>query len=155
MKINFKRLILFFAVTFAVGGLAALITSDSMNMYDMILKPFLAPPPIVFPIAWTILYALMAVGAYIVSMSRCENKSSALTAYFIQLGINFIWPILFFNIKAFLVSLVWLVFLWLAVFDMIKKFFACKKIAAYLQIPYIIWVSFAVYLNLMIYALNR
>lgn len=155
MKINFKRLILFFAVVFAVGGLAALITSDSMEMYDMILKPTLAPPPIVFPIAWSVLYALMAVGAYLVSVSKCEDKMSALSSFFVQLGLNFVWPILFFNLKAFLVSFVWLIFLWLAIFDMIKKFSACSKIGAYLQLPYIVWVTFAGYLNLMVWLLNK
>lgn len=155
MKINFKRLILFFAVTFAVGGFAALLTSNSMETYENAVKPMLAPPPIVFPIVWSILYALMAIGAYMVSMSGCEDKTNAITAYFVQLALNFMWPILFFNLKAFLVSFVWLVILWFAIFDMIKKFRTCSKTAAYLQIPYLIWVTFAGYLNLMIYILNR
>ena len=155
MKINFKRLILFLAITFAVGGLAGLITSNSMETYDTVIKPQLAPPPIVFPIVWAILYALMAIGAYLVSVSKCEDKATALTSFFVQLGINFIWPILFFNIQAFLVAFVWLVFLWLAIIDMIRKFSVCSKTAAYLQLPYLIWVTFAGYLNLMIYILNR
>jgi len=155
MKINFKRLIIFFAITFAVGGLSALITMGSMDMYDMVVKPALAPPPILFPIVWTILYALMAIGAYIISVSDCENKASALTSYFVQLGLNFIWPIIFFKLQAFLVAFVWLVFLWIAIFDMIRKFRTCSKTAAYLQIPYLLWVTFAGYLNLMIYILNR
>lgn len=154
-KINFKRLILFFAVTFAIGGLAALLTSGSMKTYDEIVKPAFAPPPVIFPIVWTVLYALMATSAYLVSISSCEEKTNAITAYFIQLAMNFIWPILFFNIQAFLVSFVWLIFLWIAIFDMIRKFHACNKTAAYMQIPYLIWVTFAGCLNLMIYILNQ
>ena len=155
MKINFKRLIIFFVITFLVGGLAGAITMGSMDMYDMILKPALAPPPILFPIVWTVLYALMAISAYMVSVSDCENKSEALKTYFIQLALNFAWPIVFFNFQAFLVAFVWILILWVAIIDMIRKFYACKKTAAYLQIPYLLWVTFAAYLNLMIYLLNR
>lgn len=155
MKINFKRLLIFFVITFVVGGLAGFITRGSMDMYDMVLKPALAPPPILFPIVWTILYALMAISAYIISVSDCENKGEALKSYFIQLALNFVWPIIFFNFQAFLVAFVWILILWVAIIDMIRKFYVCSKLASYLQLPYLLWVTFAAYLNIMIYILNR
>lgn len=155
MKINFKRLVLFLAVTLGVGAFAGFLTRNSMEMYDMVTKPALAPPPILFPIVWTILYVLMAVGAYIISEKNCENEESALSLYFIQLAFNFFWPIVFFNLQAFLFAFIWIIALWLLIIAMILSFRKCSKWAAYLQIPYLLWVTFAAYLNLMIYLLNR
>lgn len=154
MKINFKRLALFLAITLGTGGLAALLTMNSMEMYDTVVKPALAPPPILFPIVWTILYTLMAISAYLVSVSDCETKSDALKTFFFQLGVNFFWPILFFNFQTFLIAFLWLVILWLLILSMILKFRKCSQTAAYLQIPYLLWVTFAGYLNFMIFLLN-
>ncbi len=140
----------------AVGVLAAFLTKDSMGIYGDISKPSLAPPAILFPIVWTVLYVLMGISSAAVYNSAVGNgeKKSALTVYGLQLVVNFFWSILFFNQRAFLFGFVWLLLLWALILAMIIRFTKINKAAGFLQIPYLIWVSFAGYLNLMIYILN-
>ena len=154
MKINFKKLFKYLGITLGVGALSAFLTMGSMDIYSQIQKPSLAPPSIVFPIAWSILYVLMAISAYIVSESSCENKNTALKSFYIQLAVNFVWPLIFFGLQAFFFSLLWLILLVVLVIIMIIQFYKCKPISAYLQIPYLLWLLFATYLNFSIYLLN-
>ena len=142
------------AVTLAAGGMSALIVKDSFGVYSMLEKPFAAPPPAVFPIVWTVLFVLMAVSAALVYTSECENRSSLIELYFIQLIVNFIWPIIFFEWQMFLASFIWLILLWVLIVIMMILFFMCRKTAGYLLIPYLVWVTFAGYLNWMVYVLN-
>ena len=153
-KINWKKLFFYLAVTLGTGGLAAFLTMDSMQMYSSVNKPPLSPPSVLFPIVWSILYTLMAVSAYIVSESGCKNKNSSLVLYYVQLIVNFLWPIVFFNLEAFLFAFIWLILLVILVLYMIISFYRCKPISAYLQIPYLIWLIFAAYLNFGVYLLN-
>ncbi len=141
----------------AVGLLSAYFTRDNMDLYKTIVKPDLAPPAILFPIVWTILYILMGIGSAIIYNSDADDKSKnrALLIYGIQLLINFFWSLLFFNQRAFLLSLVWLILLWILIIAMIASFAKINKTAAWLQVPYLLWVTFAGYLNLMIYLLNK
>ncbi len=130
----------------------------NMDIYSDINKPPLAPPSILFPIVWTILYALMGVGSVLVyntaGVSKLQ-KQNAWYVYFAQLAVNFFWSIIFFNLQAFLFSFLVILVLWLLILLMIIKFTEINKLAGLLQIPYLIWVTFAGYLNLMIYLLNR
>ncbi len=144
------------ALPLAVGGLAALWTKDSMEMYKTVVKPDLAPPGVVFPIVWSILFVLMGVSSVLVYKSdgSPKAKKTALWLYGLQLGVNFFWNPIFFNLQAFLFALIWLVLLWILVLAMIVSFYRVHKPAAYLQIPYLLWVTFAGYLNWMIYTLN-
>jgi len=155
MKINFKALIISILISLGVGGLSALITGGSMDMYNMLVKPPLSPPGIVFPIVWTILYILMGISAYIIYKSRDISKKEALKIYAIQLLINFIWPILFFKLEWLFPSFIWILILLGVIILMISKFYKIDKTAAYLQIPYLLWVIFATYLNFSFYILNR
>ena len=154
MKIKWKELIIAIAIPLAVGGLAALITRNSMDMYDSVTKPPLAPPAILFPIAWGVLYVLMGISSYIIYNSNSALKSGALLIYAVSLVVNFMWPILFFNMQAFLASFLWLVLLWALVLLTILQYRKISPLAAYLQIPYLLWLTFAGYLNFMIYILN-
>lgn len=141
----------------AVGGISAIITRDNMMLYGDIVKPPLAPPAVLFPIVWTILYILMGIGSAVIYGERGtapEAVSSALRIYGAQLVINFLWSIIFFNMREFLFAFIWLVLLLVLIVLMIAKFKTVNKTAAYLQIPYLLWVIFAGYLNLMIYLLN-
>lgn len=142
------------AITLAVGGMSALIVKDSFGVYSMLEKPFAAPPPAVFPIVWTALFVLMAVSAAMIYTSECRNRSSLIELYFIQLIVNFIWPIIFFEWQMFLASFVWLILLWVLIIIMMILFFMCRKTAGYLLIPYLVWVTFAGYLNFFIYLMN-
>lgn len=153
--VKLKPLILSIAIPLAVGFIASMITKDAMGTFNAVTKPPLAPPAIVFPIVWTILYILMGISAYLVYSSDSPYKWDALRAYGLQLAVNFFWSIIFFNFRAYLLAFIWLVLLWILIAVMISSFKKVDKLPAYLQIPYLAWVTFAGYLNLSIYLLNR
>ena len=140
-----------------MGALSAIFTNNSMNKYKNYNRPILSPPGWLFPIVWSILFVLMAISAYIVYTSNAtkKEKTDALFLYFLQLVINFFWTIIFFSFDQLLLGFLWIILLWIVVIFMMVAFFKRKPIAAYLQIPYILWLSFAAYLNLGIYVLNK
>lgn len=155
MKIQWKKLLICIAIPLAVGGLSALLTRGSMKDFEAVAKPPLAPPAWLFPVVWTILFVLMGIASYIVLVSDNEYRSrAALRVYGVQLIFNFFWSLIFFNLKAYLFSFIWLVILWLLIILTIRMFYKISKPAAYLLIPYIIWVTFAGYLNFGIFILN-
>lgn len=143
------------AVALGVGSLSALLTSDSMDIYSSVETPPLSPPSIVFPIVWTILFILMGISSARVLIANNYKWNNALTVYVIQLAVNFLWSIIFFNMRAFLFAFIWLILLWVLIIVMIRGFYKYDKAAAFLQIPYLVWVTFAGYLNFGIYWLNR
>ena len=152
---KYKPFIISIAIASSVGGLSALLTKDNMSVYEQINKPPLAPNSIVFPIVWTILFILMGVSSALVYQQKeKQNVSTALIVYAVQLFVNFFWSIIFFNLKMYLFSFIWLILLLLLIIWMIYEFYKINKVAAYLQIPYLLWVTFAGYLNFMIYYLN-
>ena len=153
-----KPYVISIAIALAVGGLSALLTAGNMNIYDRIITPPLSPPPILFPIVWTILYTLMGVSSariYIKGKEQNIDVSGALLVYALQLAVNFFWSIIFFNMQAFLFAFVWIILLWLVIIVMIKRFYEIDPLSAWLQIPYLLWVTFAAYLTFAIYILNR
>ena len=154
MNIQWKKLIPQLLLPLGVGALSAFLTRGSMDIYSQITEPPLAPPAAIFPIVWTILYLLMGISAYLIMTSGNENTESAMFIYWLQLAVNFIWSPIFFNAQMFRVAFVVLIILCILVFTMIKRFLPINKTAAYLQIPYLIWLTFAGYLNLMIALLN-
>lgn len=139
-----------------VGFLASLLTRNSMEIFSAVNKPPLSPPAILFPIVWTILYTLMGIGYYLVvnSDGDKEDIQVATRIYGLQLIVNFLWTTFFFNFQWYLFSFVWLLFLWILVLIMIIKFSTISKTAAWINIPYLIWLTFAAYLNLGIFVLN-
>lgn len=155
--IKIKQLLLSIAISLGVGGLAAFLTRNSMDVYVSMNKPPLAPPGWLFPIVWTILYILMGISAYMIKDSQAdeEKRSQALNIYGFQLVFNFLWSIVFFNFGNPLVAFIVLIVLWVLIVLMIKRFNEINPLAAKLQIPYLVWVTFAGYLNLGIYLLNR
>ncbi len=145
-------------IALAVGGISALLTMNNMDLYSRIEQPPLAPPSWLFPVVWTILYILMGTGAALVynrKEFKPEETRNALIVYAVNLVLNFFWSIIFFNLEAYLFAFIWLVALWIVIIAMIISFRKVSPVAAYLQIPYLIWVTFAGYLNLAIYILNR
>ncbi|MEL7658655.1 MAG: TspO/MBR family protein [Bacillota bacterium] len=142
-------------ISLGVGGLSALLTRNSMDVYKDLVKPELAPPSWVFPVVWTVLFILMGISAYLVYISDSLYKNSALKIYAAQLVVNFFWTIIFFNLEMYLLAFFWLILLWILIVLMIASFYKVNKTAAYLMIPYLLWVTFAGYLNLSIYLLNR
>lgn len=136
-----------------IGALVGLITSGSMD-YNMLQKPPIAPPGAVFPIVWTILYVLMGI-SYGILKTNNQTDEETDWIYYIQLAINALWSIIFFTFKWRLFAFVWIILLAVAIIAMITKFYNKNKIAGLLQIPYILWVVFAAYLNFGFYILNR
>lgn len=158
MKGKLKYYIYSAVATLAVGGLSALLTFKNMDIYETVKTPPLSPPSFLFPVAWTILYLLMSVSFTRVLLERrhsprlCRNTVSL---YALNLVFNLLWSPIFFNCRAFLFAFVWLVVLWFIIFVMTVNFYRTDKIAGILLIPYLLWVTFAGYLNLGVYILNR
>ncbi len=154
---HWKTYALSIVIAEAVGGLSGWLTREGTKLYnETVTQPPLSPPSIVFPIVWGILFALMGIGAariYLAPPSAARTQS--LRLYLIQLAFNFLWTIIFFNLQRFGFALVWLAALWVLILLMILSFRKVDKIAAYLQLPYLLWVTFALYLNFGVFVLNR
>lgn len=150
---QFKIYIKSILIPVGVGLIIGAITSSSIE-YNTLIKPVLAPPSILFPIVWTILYVLMGI-----SYGILESKSLVFQEikfiYYLQLFVNALWSIIFFTFEWRLFAFIWLLILILLIIIMIIKFYNKDKVAGLLQIPYLLWSLFASYLNLSIYILNR
>ena len=157
LKRSWKAYALWNAFVQAVGALSGWLTRDGTKIYNTsIEQPPLSPPAIVFPVVWTILFALMGIGAARIYLSPASGpRSRSLGLFLIQLAVNFFWSILFFNLQAFGFALLWLFLLWLLILWMILAFHPVDPPAAWLQVPYLLWVTFAAYLNFGVWALNR
>lgn len=146
-----KKLTASIAIGLGTGLLSVLLTLGNFKAYSALLQP----PGWLFPIVGGILYILMGVSAYLVYECDTEEKYIGLAVYVLQLIFNFLWLIIFFNIGNLLFAFVWLVFLWVLVLAMTISFYKVNKTAGLLQIPYLLWVTFAGYLNIALYILNK
>ena len=155
-KVDIKLLAKCIGIPLLVGAVAALISGGGMEVFESVNQPPLSPPAWLFPVVWTILYVLMGISSYLVLTAGAEENeiSTAMTIYGYQLAVNFLWPTFFFNFQWYLFSFFWLLLLWVLVLIMILRFWRIDKTAAYLNIPYLIWLTFAGYLNLGIWWLN-
>ena len=144
-----KRLLLYIFITLFIGGIPS-ISVITNNVYPSLVKPSLSPPGILFPIVWTILFILMGISVYLV-----RDKKELRKIYFIQLFINALWTPIFFGLNNYLFALIWLILLLITVIIMLYKFYKENKTSCYLNIPYLIWLLFALYLNTGIYLLNK
>ncbi len=152
MSEKFKIYAKSIAIPVILGGFVGLIISGFMD-YNSLQKPFFAPPSIVFPIVWTLLYILMGI-SYGILESNSLVDSKIHSIYYLQLFVNLLWPIIFFVFKWRLFAFIWIVLLTILVFVMVVRFYDKNKLAGLLQIPYFVWSLFATYLNLFIYLLN-
>ncbi len=153
--IRWKKLLVCVLIPLLVGGLSALITMGSMENFSALNKPPLSPPGWLFPVVWTILFVLMGIASYIVlERGSFAETRTALFFYGVQLFFNFFWSIFFFNFELYYFSFLWLLALWVLIIITAVLFFRISKPAGYLMIPYILWVTFAGYLNLGIAILN-
>lgn len=154
------RMMVSLAIPLAVGGIAALIAGDSMATFDAFNKPPLAPPAWLFPVAWTILYILMGIACFLV-WTRPINKQLTMKAkttffviYGLQLAFNFLWSIFFFNLAWHLFAFIWLIALWIMILVLLIWSGKNLRAAMWVLLPYLLWVTFAGYLNIMIAILN-
>lgn len=155
-KGTWKTYAFWIILTEAVGALSGFLTREGTEIYkETIVKPPLSPPAILFPIVWAILYALMAIA---VARTQLKGKSTlqerCLLIYILQLAFNFCWSIYFFNFQAFGFAFIWLMVLWGLIIWMALTFRKVDKAAAWLIVPYLLWVTFAAYLNAGVYLLN-
>ena len=138
------------------GALSGWLSRDGAKAYSAtIVQPPLSPPPLAFPVVWGILFALMGVSA--ARMWRAPPsgaRTRGLAIFGVQLAFNFCWSLLFFNLQAFGFSLLWLLVLWALILWMLLTFRQVDRWAARLQLPYLLWVTFAAYLNLGVWVLN-
>jgi tryptophan-rich sensory protein len=156
MSKKVKTYLISCAISLGVGVLSALLTRSQMDLYSQIQVPPLAPPAILFPIVWTILFLLMGISAARIALSDATavEKENALTIYAVSLALNFTWSIVFFNYRAFFAAFLIILALWTSILVTILRYYRIDKAAAFLQIPYLLWVTFATYLNLAIVILN-
>ena len=153
--IRWKSLIVCLLIPLAVGALSGFLTMNSMEVYAGVNQPPLSPPGFLFPIVWTILFVLMGISSWLVWQSDEPSRTRALSLYAVQLAVNFVWPLLFFNLQSYLFALLWLILLIVLVIAMIASFAKIDKTAAWLQVPYLLWLLFAAYLNAGVWLLNR
>lgn len=153
-KIRLTELLIFIFSTELVGALSGIIAGNSFEIYSGLVKPPLSPPSWLFPLMWAILYALMGASAYIVYYADKDGRKNNLILYGIQLFFNFIWSIIFFRFRLIGVSVAVILILIVLVIRMIMQFRKSNKIAGYINIPYLIWLIFALYLNIRVFILN-
>jgi len=155
MNKKLKKRLLCLAIPLAVGGLAALL-SGGMESYKVVNQPPLSPPGWVFPVVWTVLYLLMGEASYRVLTANADpgQIKKALTVYGVQLFLNFLWPLVFFGGQMYLAAFFILIALWVGIFITMRRFSKINETAGDLLIPYLLWVTFAGYLNLGVFLLN-
>lgn len=155
MDKNLKKRLLSWVIPLAVGGLATLL-SGGTRLYQTINQPPLSPPGWVFPLVWTALYIAMGEAAYRVLTSGADKNQikKALIAYGVQLFLNFLWPLFFFGGQMYLTAFIILILLWVAIFITTRRFSRIDENAGDLLLPYLLWVTFAGYLNLGVFLLN-
>ena len=152
--LNKKNLAVSLIIPLAVGGLASWINYGGISAFESINKPPFSPPQVLFPIVWTLLYLLMGISSYLVYSGSKEGRKTALIFYALQLAANFIWTFVFFGLSAYSAAFIVLLVLLALTAGMIITFLPLSKAAAYLQIPYFIWLCFAGVLNYYICLLN-
>lgn len=150
MKEKIKNIFYLFFPIF-MGFIIGLITKDSISYNDMINPPF-SPSPIVFPVAWSILYLLIGISYYLLKKEKDTKLESII--YYLQLFFNFTWPIIYFVFNFQILSVIWIIILLFLTIFMTYLFYKKNNLSAYLLIPYILWLIFATYLNIGTTILN-
>ena len=151
---TWRSLVLLIAATIGAGALVGFLTQQDGSFYQTLVKPSFAPPSWVFPVAWTLLYAAMAVAMWLVLKTGSRDRLILLGLYIAQLAVNLLWPYLFFVQKALGLSFFWLVLLWMLAAIMLYQFFRVNKLAGWLLVPYQLWLTFAGVLNFCVARLN-
>ena len=157
MKNNWKTYAFWILLTEAVGAFSGWLTREGTQLFnETVVQPPLSPPSIVFPIVWGILYVLMGISAARIRLAPPSRaRSQGMNLYITQLILNFFWSLIFFNVQAYGFAFLWLLLLWVVVLGMILTFRKVDPLAAWLQVPYLLWLTFAAYLNFGVWYLNR
>ncbi|MFA5126869.1 MAG: TspO/MBR family protein [Patescibacteria group bacterium] len=157
-KQNFVKLIISIALCLLAGVLGSIFTTPQINTwYATLIKPIWSPANNWFGPVWTLLFILMGVAAYYIweeIPNRAKAAKSALLIFYIHLLANTLWSFLFFGLNNPGLGFIWIIILWLLILITMIKFWQVKKLAALILLPYLFWVSFAAYLNFVIWRLN-
>lgn len=155
-KIRIFALLTAILIPVLVGLFSAYLTRNDMAIYETMNRPALAPPGWVFPVAWTALYIMMGLASYFVFVSDAdsETKRKSLTAYGIQLLMNFCWSVLFFTLSRYLLALIWLLGMWLVILISTIRFYRIHRPAGLMMTLLLLWITFAAYLNLSCYIMS-
>lgn len=154
-KVNWSKLLTIVFFTELIGVLGSILSGNTSQSYASFIKPPLSPPGWLFGIIWPVLYLLMGIAAYLIYQApQTPMRKRAITFYWVQLFVNFLWPIVFFRFEWYWVSVAVIVLLDVLVFITTILFYKIKKPAGYLMIPYLVWILFATYLNIGIAILN-
>ena len=151
---TWKSLVVLLLTTLGAGALVGFLTQRDPSFYQNLAKPAFAPPGWVFPVAWTLLYAAMAVSMWLVLRKKGQDRFLLLGLYAAQLAVNLTWPFLFFMQKALGLAFFWLVLLWMLAAVMLGQFYRQSKAAGWFLVPYQLWLTFAGVLNFTIARLN-
>ena len=157
MKIRFKPLAVSLAIPLVLGALSGFLARDGMKAFASLQKPPLTPPGWVFPVVWTALYIAMGIASYLIATSGAQRESvrMALGAYGVSLAFNALWPVLFFALGQHLLAFIDLIMLWLMLRYTLLQYSLVRRTAAHWLFPTLLWTTFAGYLNLGIWLLNR
>lgn len=157
MKHKWKQLIVCLLLPVAAGAVSSLVSADGMQAFSELNKPPLSPPGWLFPPVWTVLYLLMGLASWFVLKSEASEGQvrSAWTAYILQLAVNVLWAPIFFGAGLYLLSFIWLILLWGLIVAAMIRFYDIRQAAGELLLPYLLWVTFAGYLNLGVWLLNK
>ena len=151
---EYRGLIISILIPLGLGLLVGLLTQGGVNNLENLVLPSFQPPGWVFAIVWPSLYTLMGISAYLIDTSYSCYSGTCLIIYYVQLVVNLLWPIIFFVLDLRLFAFIWIILLDVLVIYMLWCFLGVNKKAAYLQIPYLIWIIFASYLNFFIFILK-
>lgn len=154
---SLKDLIINILIPVVGGALVGFININSSALYNELKQPVLAPPSIIFSIVWPILYLLMGLAAYRITLvlKNTNVKKGELFFYYIQLLLNFLWPFLFFTFRLYGLAFIELIILIVFIIITTIKFYMADKLSALLMLPYLIWSLYAAYLNCAIWLLNE
>ena len=152
--IKLKKLLFCLFTPLILGVLSFLTAPGLKDVYLALNKPPLSPPPLLFSIVWPILYLMIGVSWYLIADSDSRRKKDALFPFYIQLALTFLWIPLFFGLKLFWAALAELILLWGFTVITMVKFKRIEELAGTLLLPYIVWMSYAIYLNLGVCLLN-
>ena len=157
MKTNIIiKLLISLIVPLSIGAIAGIFTAQAIpDWYASLNRPSFNPPNGIFGPVWTTLYMLMGISFFIIWKQPADTKrNTGMIIFFIQLLLNFCWTFLFFYFKEIGFALIEIIVMWIAILIMLISFYKVKPVAAYINIPYILWVSFATVLNAAYYLLN-
>ena len=155
MEKKLRTFLIAVAIPLLVGSAAGLLTRNSMQVFENLQQPPFAPPGILFPIVWTILYILMGLASYLIwAKSKKGTNKEILILYGLQLAMNFVWTPLFFLAEQYWFAFAWLVAMWIVIVMMMVKTKKVSVAALLLLVPYVLWCTFAAYLNCGIAILN-